>query len=74
MPHFVCIQYKLILQVQGKHVKILKRIIKQKQAQTKLANFEENIYKKKLKKKKEKGQLTKPIKITIHKPIRSFNI
>ena len=54
----MCIQYKLILQVQSKHVKTLKRIIKQKQTQTKLANFEENIYKKNLQKKKKKGKRT----------------
>ena len=55
LPLFVCRQYKLTLQVQSKHIKILKKKKtknkKQKQAKTKLV---------KLKKEKEKkGMLTK---------------
>ena len=53
LPLFVCRQYKLTLQVQSKHIKILKnkKTKKQKQAKTKLV---------KLKKEKEKkGMLTK---------------
>ena len=48
----MCIQCKLILQIQSKYIKILKKnIFKKKKTQTKLVN---------LKKKKGKKQVTKP--------------
>ena len=37
----MCIIYKLILQLQSKHVKILKKTKNKKHAQTKLANLKE---------------------------------